>query len=130
VGVTDEHIAAIERDLTAELERQAQLILDASNREIPVGDPAEDPDQAVDLAASGRVVMDVTPLTGRVVAYITYDTDYAVKQHESLHLRHPRGGGPHFLENALLEHARNVAPAIAAKLQASTRSGRTRQRSS
>jgi hypothetical protein len=74
----------------------------------------------VSIARSGKVTMDDAPLTGPI-AVISYDTPYVVKQHESFHLRHPRGGGPRFLENALLAHARDVENGIAAAVSATTK---------
>lgn len=124
MGVLDDNMAEVDRAIRDELERQARLVLAESDRNVGHGDPADDPDPAVSIIASARVQMDVTPLTGRTVAYISYSTPYVVKQHESFHLRHLRGGGPRFLENALLAHARQVENGVAAAVSATTRAGR------
>lgn len=43
---------------------------------------------------------------------------YAVKQHEDLGLRHPRGGGPKYLENALKAVAPTMEAVVAARVRA------------
>ena len=74
---------------------------------LPIGDPADDPDPSVALRDSFRVTVGQQRnalgqfASGRQVT-ISVDTPYAVKQHESFHLQHPRGGGPKFLEKAVL----------------------------
>jgi|SRR3954447_25122340 hypothetical protein len=125
MGVLDDQMAEVDRAIRDELERQAHLVLEESNLNIGHGDPADDPDPAVSIARSGKVTMEDAPLTGPI-AVISYDTPYVVKQHESFHLRHPRGGGPRFLENALFAHARDVENGVAAAIRVTT-SGRTRQ---
>jgi hypothetical protein len=126
MGVLDDHLAAIDAAIRDELERQAREVLEESNRNVPVGDPAEDPNLAESLVESGRVTMTDAPLTGPI-AVISYDTPYAVRQHESFHLRHPRGGGPRFLENALLARARDVENGVAAAVRVTTAGGRQRR---
>jgi hypothetical protein len=125
MGVLDDKMAEVDAAIRDELERQARLVLAESDRNVGHGDPADDPDPAVSIIASGKVTMEDRPLSGPT-AVISYDTPYVVKQHESFHLRHPRGGGPRFLENALLGHARDVENGVAAVLRATT-AGRTRQ---
>jgi hypothetical protein len=127
MGVLDDHMAEVDAAIRDELERQAHLVLEESNRNVPIGDPADDPNTAVSIIESGKATMEDRPLTGPT-AIISYDTPYAVKQSESLHLRHPRGGGAHFLENALLAHARNLENGVAAALRVVTSEGRVRER--
>jgi hypothetical protein len=45
---------------------------------------------------------------------VTVDQVYAHYQHERLDLRHPRGGGPKYLERPLFEHYGDYLAAIAA----------------
>jgi hypothetical protein len=87
----------------------AHAILEAAKRDVPKGDPEEDPDPAVSLAESGHVTLE---LGGRFVS-ITFDAEYAAKQHEDLHLEHPRGGGPKYLERHLLAAIPKVQRAVA-----------------
>jgi hypothetical protein len=72
-----------------------------SDANIGVGDPALDPDPSVSLAKSGRIEVEHG---GRSVL-IVYDGEYAAWQHENQHAQHPRGGGPKYLERALLANA-------------------------
>jgi len=44
---------------------------------------------------------------GRLTGSVTCDQIYAHYQSERLDLRHPRGGGPKFLERPLMEHFRD-----------------------
>lgn len=125
MGVLDDKMAEVDAAIRDELERQARLVLAESDRNVGHGSPADDPDPAVSIIASGKVTMEDRPLSGPT-AVISYDTPYVVKQHESFHLRHPRGGGPRFLENALLARARDVENGVAAAIRV-TAGGRTRQ---
>src|SRR3954471_2399037 len=74
----------------------AEAILEEAKRNVPVGDPKVDPDPSVSLRDSGDI--DRTPTGGY---RITFDTPYAAYVHENLHAKHPRGGGPKYLERAL-----------------------------
>ncbi len=59
----------------------------------------------------------VTPATVlNPVAYVSFDTVYAWRQHEELSWQHPRGGGPKYLEGPLIEHQDELLAAIAARL--------------
>ena len=80
----------------------AKHVAEESDRNAPKGDPEKDPSPDVHLHAQ----VQTTPLTLRVRVF--YDEPYAVKQHEALHYKHPRGGGPKFLERAV----KSAAPAI------------------
>jgi hypothetical protein len=59
------------------------------------------------LQRSGEVHVDEETLE----ASITYDTEYAVRQHEDLTLNHPNGRRAKFLESAWRENA-HLAPEI------------------
>lgn len=50
-------------------------------------------------------------------AAITYDTPYAVKQHEDPTLRHPRQGEHHWLENTVESNAERYFEHIAARIR-------------
>lgn len=41
---------------------------------------------------------------GNLTATVVVDQAYAQDQHETMHYRHPHGGGPKFLEKALFEN--------------------------
>lgn len=96
MSLADDLARALEEGATDGMRLAAEAVLVESNRNVPKGDPKLDPDPGTSLAESGRVEKTLTGY--RVV----YDADYAAFQHENLNLRHPRGGGPKFLEHALL----------------------------
>lgn len=59
----------------------------------------------------------VTPATvGRPIAYVSFDTVYAWRQHEELGWNHPRGGGPKYLEGPLIDRQDELLAAMAARL--------------
>ena len=125
MSLADDLIRAVRDGAEAGMRVAAEAILAESNRNLPVGDPKLDPDPGVSLAESGRV--DRQPDGSyRVV----YDAPYAAYQHENLHAKHPRGGGPKFLERALTTLApqldRFVATAV--RPQVDRRAGRRGQR--
>lgn len=64
-----------------------QHILDTSNQLAPLDDGT--------LVSSGMVTATDTSVT------ISYDTPYAVRQHEDTTLRHPNGRSAKFLETAI-----------------------------
>lgn len=94
------------------LEDVAALVLDVAKRNVGVGDPAVDPNPAVALAASGRIERHGDGLV------IIFDTPYAAKQHEDQRLKHPRGGGPKYLERALTEIVPAMERIVASKVDA------------
>jgi hypothetical protein len=91
------------------VQQTAEKVLDESNRHIGVGDPRLDPDPAFALAEHGHI--DYSP--DGLEATIWYEGPYAHWQHEVLWARHPRGGGPKFLENALKAHAPDMPQILA-----------------
>lgn len=100
------------------LEDFANAVLEVAKRNVGVGDPAEDPDPLVSLAASGRVERH-----GPGVAVVVFETAYAVKQHEAQHFEHPRGGGAKYLERALTELAPRFEHFVAERVSAETKRG-------
>jgi hypothetical protein len=77
------------------LRQFAVAVLEEAKRNLPIGDPAEDPNPAVALRAVGNITPDGDGFV------VSFDAPYAAKQHEDQRLSHPRGGGPKFLERAL-----------------------------
>lgn len=80
-------------------------------KDIPIGDPAEDPDPAYALRDHVTVVQYANFVS------VTVEGPYAVKQHEALHFRHPRGGFPKFLERNAVDIAVEMEGKIAGVLQ-------------
>ena len=122
--LADDLARAVEEAGEAGLRLAAEAVLAESNRNAPKGDPKLDPDPGTSLEESGRV--ERTPTGYRVI----YDADYAAYQHENLHIRHPRGGGPKFLERAVLTLAPQVDRFVATAVQAQIdrRAGKRGQR--
>jgi hypothetical protein len=71
---------------------QAEVIRDDAAQRAPIDQGA--------LRASGVVKMHNDK--ARITAVIEFDTSYAVVQHENLTFNHPHGGGPKYLENAMM----------------------------
>ena len=80
-------------------------------RDIPVGDPSLDPDPGFTLR--DHVVVRAY---GKYVS-VAVEGPYAVKQHESFHLRHPRGGGPKFVEKNAIHIAQLWQRMLAGSVQ-------------
>lgn len=133
-GELAERLVAFMQDAAGDgVESVVRQIVEDSIRDVPIGDPALDPDPAVALRASFRMHW-VLPrdaggkfVTGAHLA-ITVDTDYAVKQHEALHFLHPRGGGAKFLERNVAAHAHELQNAIAVRVRTRLASGNIRVR--
>lgn len=79
---------------------------------MPPGDPRLDPDPNVSLADSVRIERDGNGFV------VIVDTPYAAKVHEDLHMKHPRGGGPKYLERAVTQEIPQVEGVVASKVQA------------
>lgn len=88
-------------------------VLEAAKRDVPVGDPALDPDPSVSLKESGKIELHA----GGRFASVTFDTPYSAKQHEDMRLKHPRGGGPKFLEGPALQAIPLLEGAIASEVR-------------
>lgn len=78
----------------------AEHILNVSNKQVPI--------EEGDLERSGQVTTD-----GQGTAAISYDTPYAVRQHEDLSYRHDSGRNAKYLENACRSEATKAGKIIA-----------------
>lgn len=87
----------------------AEHVLGGSNNVVPLD---EGP-----LMQSGTASVDEPSLT----AMVSYDTPYAVPQHERLDFRHAPGREPKFLENSLNAARLEVSALIAAELRRALR---------
>lgn len=83
----------------------AEFLLEEANRTIPL-------DEGV-MLGSGDV--DVDAAGGR--AAISYDTPYAVRQHEDTRLRHTPGRRAKWLEHTLTERGSEAGEYIAARVR-------------
>jgi hypothetical protein len=75
-----------------------------------------------------RATMYVAPPTqdGReTVVEVGFGTDYAVRQHEALHYRHPKGGEAKYLEKAGFARAAGMLVRLAKRITENVRKGIT-----
>lgn len=86
------------------LRRGGEVVLERSNRYVPLEEGT--------LERSGRVTDD-----GDSTVAISYDTPYAVRQHEDLTLQHPNGRSAKYLERALAESRSEIAALVAREVQ-------------
>jgi hypothetical protein len=87
----------------------AEDVLTEANDLIPVDEG--------DLRRSGEV----TAFPEQRAASITYDTPYAIRQHEDVTLNHPRQGQAKFLERAVEDNAPRYFQYIADRIRAALR---------
>ncbi len=83
------------------LEAAGDHVLEVSNRDVPF--------EKGTLRASGKVSVDREAL--RVA--VSYDTDYAVMQHEDPDNQHDAGRSPKYLENAINSERTEAAQIVA-----------------
>lgn len=94
--------AAVQAALMRGLVTAGEHILNVSNSQVPL--------EEGDLARSG-VVSSSSPADLTVA--VSYDTPYAVRQHEDLSLRHDPGRNAKFLSNACSSEAKTAGHLIA-----------------
>ena len=63
-----------------------------------------------------------TPTDDGLGAVVSYDTPYAVKQHEELSYRHPKGGKAKYLEDPLHSEAPKMRRIIRAQIRRAVKS--------
>ncbi|MFI2037606.1 hypothetical protein ACH470_23605 [Streptomyces bottropensis] len=87
----------------------AEHVLAESRKVVPI--------EEATLERSGVATVNESSLT----AAVSYDTPYAIRQHEELNYRHDAGRSAKYLERPLTEQADTVAGIIAAQLRRSLR---------
>lgn len=88
----------------------AEHVLERSRQRVPIEEGT--------LERSGVASVDETTLT----AGVSYDTPYAIRQHEELNYRHDSGRSAKYLERTVTEESATVAEIIAAQVRRSLRS--------
>lgn len=114
VEITWNGIAATQKVRTAALrglKMAAELLLSEANQLVPLEEGT--------LMRSGRATVDAEEMTG----IVSYDTSYAVVQHEDLTLYHPNGRQAKYLEEPYLEHAFKFMDIIAGQIRRALSSG-------
>lgn len=117
MSFADDILRTVLRASDDALRDAALLVAEQAKRNMPVGDPAQDPNPGVTLAESVNIEKD-----GRGYV-VSVDTPYAAKQHEAQSFEHPRGGGPKYLERAVTQIAPVLDGIVASKVRARTRRG-------
>ena len=87
----------------------AEHVLEVSRRRVPI--------EEATLERSGVVSVD----EGNLTAAVSYDTPYAVRQHEELNYRHDAGRTAKYLEGPLQEENGTVTAIIAAQVRRALR---------
>jgi hypothetical protein len=100
----------------------AHLVAEEAKKLMPVGDPQYDPDPNVSMR--DNIDVQVIPNQFGALVRITVDTPYAAKAHEDLRLKHPRGGGPKFLEHAMTALAPTMGNVGGSRVDAETATGK------
>lgn len=97
VDVTRETTDAARRGLLL----AAEHVLTEANERVPIEEGT--------LARSGRASVD----DGELKAAVSYDTPYAVRQHEDMTLRHDQGRQAKFLERAVASEVEAIRGIVA-----------------
>lgn len=101
--------AKVHRAAVSALTDAAEFLLEESNRSVPIEEST--------LERSGHVTVDPRALK----ASVSYDTPYAVRQHEDTRLRHDAGRRAKWLERSLHEQATRLRDFLQARLKAALR---------
>lgn len=106
----DQRLQQAHDGLVAGLKKAAEHVLQVSRTRVPLEEGT--------LERSGVASVDGEMRT----AAVSYDTVYAVRQHEELAWRHAEGRTAKYLEEPLVEEARTVQEIIAAEIRRRLRS--------
>ncbi|MEV0445962.1 hypothetical protein AB0I84_31515 [Streptomyces spectabilis] len=105
----DAALAATHQGAAQGLRLAAEHVLEVSRRRVPI--------EEATLERSGTATVDEQTLT----AVVSYDTPYAIRQHEELAYRHDAGRTAKYLERPLAEEADTVGEIIAAQVRRALR---------
>jgi hypothetical protein len=106
------HVALSKKGAARGLAVAAELILGAAQAKVPIEEGT--------LERSGAASVDEENLR----AAVSFDTPYAVKQHEDMTLHHDAGRSAKYLENAFNENLSAVQQVIAAEIRKELGGGR------
>lgn len=101
----------VRRAAAAGLKDALEMLLGESNQVVPHEEGT--------LQRSGTVSVD----SGRLIGAVSYDTPYAIRQHEDTRLRHDPGRHAKYLERTFNEHGDRAATHIAAVIRHATEDG-------
>ncbi|MFI6886756.1 hypothetical protein [Streptosporangium canum] len=103
--------------LSAQIKRSAVLGLTKSAEHVLRMAKHNTPHESGDLERSGAASVDPPNL----VAAVSFNTPYAVRQHEEVSYDHPKKGEAKYLENALRDESAAVLKILAKHLQGAFR---------
>jgi hypothetical protein len=99
----DKVLKDIEKLMPQALDDAAEFILDESNKRVPIDEGT--------LANSGNTFVDGD------VAYVYYDTPYALRVHEDMSMKHKNGRTHHYLSYAVRDNKPKIQSIIAKRLR-------------
>lgn len=102
-------LAAVHKACGQGLDDATEFLLEEANRTVPIEEKI--------LMGSGVATVDPVGLKGAV----SYDTPYAIVQHEKTHLRHDQGRRAKWLELTFKENGQRVRDYLADRLRAVAR---------
>lgn len=117
MSIGDETARLAHSAFQAALRDVAEAVLEKGASNVGVGDPAVDPNPAIALAESGHIEEFGDGFV------VIFDTEYAARQHEDIHAKHPRGGHAKYLERAVTEVAPTMDRVIASKVETRLNAG-------
>jgi hypothetical protein len=117
MSVGDEAARIAQGAFQSALRDVAENVLEKAADNVGVGDPAVDPNPAIALAESGHIEQFGDGFV------VIFDTEYAARQHEDIHAKHPRGGHAKYLERAVTEVVPTMDRVIASKVEARLNAG-------
>jgi hypothetical protein len=121
MGLAEDMIRLAEAGIDDALIKAANDFAAIAKRNMPVGDPTEDPSPQTSM----REHVHVRPDRDGVI--VSVETAYAAKQEFDLRLKHPRGGGPRFLQRALAEVLPHLDGVVASEVEARFAAGLPRK---
>jgi hypothetical protein len=110
MGIADDLIRQLSEGADDAMRLIAHAVAAQADQNAPKGDPEHDPDPEVTLHAEVEKDGD-----GYVVIF---REPYAAKQEFDLNLKHPRGGGPRYLQRAVAAIIPQVSGIIASQVDA------------
>jgi hypothetical protein len=101
----DRAVGDLRRRALAAVGEGGEFLLEKANRTVPI--------EEATLEGSGKVTVD----RDRLVAAVSYDTPYALRQHEDTRLRHDPGRRAKWLEHTFREERSKVLGYLAERMR-------------
>jgi hypothetical protein len=121
MGIAEDLIRLAQAGIDDGLAKAAKMFAETAQHNMPVGDPSDDPSPDIALRENINITADGDGVV------ISVDTEYAAKQEFDLRLKHPRGGGPRYLQRALASTVPTLDGIIASDVEARFAAGLPKQ---